>query len=162
VLDFLAFFPHSIPAIVLALGVALIYLNVTIPIYGTIWILVIALATRYISLATRQMNTGIGQVQRVLEDAAAASGASPIQSMRRIVAPLVKPSLVNAFLLVVLLSVKNLVFPLLLSGRDSVVFSSLIWQLWDTGDTAGTAVLSLVLIAITLALAAGVRRVTPT
>jgi ABC-type Fe3+ transport system permease subunit len=62
----------------------------------------------------------------------------------------------------VLLSVKNLVFPLLLSGRDSVVFSSLIWQLWDTGDTAGTAVLSLVLIAITLALAAGVRRVTPT
>jgi iron(III) transport system permease protein len=162
VLDFLAFFPHSIPAIVLALGIALIYLNVSIPVYGTIWILVIGLTTRYISLATRQMNTGIGQVQRVLEDAAAASGASPIQSMRRILVPLVKPSLVNAFLLVVLLSVKNLVFPLLLSGRDSVVFSSLIWNLWDTGDTAGTAVLSLVLITITVALAAGVRRVTPT
>jgi iron(III) transport system permease protein len=162
VLDFLAFFPHSIPAIVLALGIALIYLNVSIPIYGTIWILVLGLATRYISLATRQLNTGIGQVQRTLEDAAAASGASPAQSLRRILVPLVKPSLVNAFLLVVLLSVKNLVFPLLLSGRDSVVFSSLIWNLWDTGDTAGTAVLSLVLITITLALAAGVRRVTPT
>jgi iron(III) transport system permease protein len=162
VLDFLAFFPHSIPAIVLALGIALIYLNVSLPIYGTIWILVIGLATRYISLATRQLNTGIGQVQRVLEDAAAASGASPVYSMRRILVPLVKPSLVNAFLLVVLLSVKNLVFPLLLSGRDSVVFSSLIWNLWDTGDTAGTAVLSLVLITITVALAAGVRRVTPT
>lgn len=161
-LDFLAFFPHSIPAIVLALGIALIYLNVSLPVYGTIWILVIGLATRYIALATRQMNTGIGQVQRVLEDAAAASGASPVQSMRRILIPLVKPSLVNAFLLVVLLSVKNLVFPLLLSGRDSVVFSSLIWNLWDTGDTAGTAVLSLVLITITVALAAGVRRVTPT
>ncbi|WP_225753445.1 iron ABC transporter permease [Actinotalea sp. Marseille-Q4924] len=161
-LDFLAFFPHSIPAIVLGLGVALIYLNIRVPIYGTIWILVIALATRYVSLATRQMNTGIGQVQRVLEDAAAASGASPLQAVRRILVPLVTPSLVNAFLLVVLLSVKNLVFPLILSGRDSVVFSSLIWNLWDTGDTAGTAVLSLVMIVITVALAAGVRRVSPT
>lgn len=160
-LDFLAFFPHSIPAIVLALGVALIYLNVRVPIYGTIWILIIALATRYIALATRQMNTGIGQVQRVLEDAAAASGASPLQTMRRVVVPLVKPSLVNGFLLVTLLSVKNLVLPLLLSGRDSVVFASVIWQRWDTGDTADTAVLSLIMVTITLALAAGVRRVTP-
>ena len=160
-LDFLSFFPHSIPAIVLALGVALIYLNVRVPIYGTIWILVIALATRYISLATRQLNTGIGQVQRVLEDAAAASGASPFQALRLVVVPLVKPSLVNAFLLVALLSIKNLVFPLLLSGRDSVVFASLIWDLWDTGDTAGTAVLALVMVTITLTLAAGVRRVSP-
>lgn len=160
-LDFLSFFPHSIPAIVLALGVALIYLNVPLPVYGTVWILIIALATRYISLATRQLNTGIGQVQHVLEDAAAASGASPVQALRRVLVPLVKPSVLNAFLLVVLLSIKNLVFPLLLSSRDSVMFSSLIWNLWDTGDTAGTAVLSLVMVTITVALAAGVRRVSP-
>src|SRR5690349_14842157 len=63
VLDVLAFIPHSIPALVMGLAVALIYLYVSIPVYGTIWIIVIALLTRYLSLATRQMNTGIGVVK---------------------------------------------------------------------------------------------------
>jgi iron(III) transport system permease protein len=152
VLDVLAFIPHSIPALVMGLAIAMIYLYVTIPIYGTIWIIVIALMTRYISLATRQMNTGIGAIKRELEEAGAASGGSPRQTFRRILVPLAMPAYINGFLLVALLGVKNLSIPLVLGGADSPMLASLIWNRWDNGDTAQTGALSVVMVAITLVL----------
>lgn len=154
VLDVLAFIPHSIPALVMGLAVALIYLYVSIPVYGTIWIIVIALLTRYLSLATRQMNTGIGAVKRELEEAGHASGASSLQTFWRILVPLAMPSYVNGFLLVALLSVKNLSIPLILGGDNSSMLATLVWNRWDNGDTAETGALSVIIMVITLILGA--------
>jgi iron(III) transport system permease protein len=152
VLDVLAFIPHAIPALVIGLAIALIYLYVAIPVYGTIWIIVIALLTRYLSLATRQMNTGIGAIKRELEEAGTASGASGFQTFSRILVPLALPSYVNGFLLVALLSVKNLSIPLILGGADSSMLATLVWNRWDNGDTAETGALSIIMIVITLVL----------
>jgi iron(III) transport system permease protein len=152
VLDVLAFIPHAIPALVVGLAIALIYLYVSIPVYGTIWIIVIALLTRYLSLATRQMNTGIGAIKHELEEAGTASGASGLQTFTRILVPLALPSYVNGFLLVALLSVKNLSIPLILGGQNSSMLATLVWNRWDNGDTAETGALSIIMIAITLIL----------
>jgi iron(III) transport system permease protein len=154
VLDVLAFIPHAIPALVIGLAIALIYLYVAIPVYGTIWIIVIALLTRYLSLATRQMNTGIGAIKRELEEAGTASGASGFQTFWRILVPLALPSYVNGFLLVALLSVKNLSIPLILGGADSSMLATMVWNRWDNGDTAETGALSIIMIVITLVLGA--------
>jgi iron(III) transport system permease protein len=154
VLDVLAFIPHSIPALVMGLAIALIYLYVAIPVYGTIWIIVIALLTRYLSLATRQMNTGIGAIKQELEEAGTASGASAFQTFWRILVPLALPSYVNGFLLVALLSVKNLSIPLILGGPNSSMLATLVWARWDNGDTAETGALSIIIMVITLILGA--------
>ncbi len=154
ILDVLAFIPHSIPALVMGLAIALIYLYVSIPVYGTIWIIVIALLTRYLSLATRQMNTGIGAIKQELEEAGNASGASSFQTFWRILVPLAMPSYVNGFLLVALLSVKNLSIPLILGGPDSSMLATLVWNRWDNGDTAETGALSIIIMVITLVLGA--------
>jgi iron(III) transport system permease protein len=154
VLDVLAFIPHAIPAMVMGLAVALIYLYMTLPIYGTIWIIVIALLTRYLALATRQMNTGIGAIKQELEEAGAASGASGFHTFWRILVPLALPSYVNGFLLVALLSVKNLSIPLILGGADSSMLATMIWNRWDNGDTASTGALSIIIMVITLILGA--------
>jgi iron(III) transport system permease protein len=152
VFDILAFIPHAIPALVIGLAIALIYLYVAIPVYGTIWIIAIALLTRYLSLATRQMNTGIGAIKRELEEAGTASGASGFQTFRRILVPLAMPSYVNGLLLVALLSVKNLSIPLILGGADSSMLATMVWNRWDNGDTAETGALSIIMIVITLIL----------
>lgn len=154
VLDVLAFIPHAIPSMVMGLAVALIYLYMTLPIYGTIWIIVIALLTRYLALATRQMNTGIGAIKQELEEAGAASGASGFHTFWRILVPLALPSYVNGFLLVALLSVKNLSIPLVLSGANSSMLATMIWNRWDNGDTASTGALSIIIMVITLILGA--------
>ena len=158
-LDLLAFTPHAMPGVIIGLSVLLLYLLLPVPVYGTIWIIVIALTTQYVSIATRLMSGGITQIHGHLEEAAATSGAGWADTMRRVVLPLVLPAFLNGALLVFLLSIKNLTLALLLYSPRSEVLSTLVWNLWDKADTAGTAVVGIVMIAITLTMAVLLRRV---
>ena len=159
-LDVLAFTPHAMPGVLIGLSILLIYLILPLPIYGTIWIIVIALGTQYISISTRLMSAGIAQIRSELEEAGAVSGAAWGAVIRRIVLPLVLPAFLNGFLLVFLLAIKNLTLALILFSPDSIVMSTLVWNYWDIGaDTAETAVVGMVMVVITLILSVIVRRV---
>lgn len=158
-LDVLAFTPHAMPGVIIGLSVLLLYLLLPLPIYGTIWIIVIALTTQYVSIATRLMTGGIAQIHGHLEEAAATSGAGWGHTMRRVVLPLVLPAFLNGALLVFLLSIKNLTLALMLYSPKSVVLSTLVWNLWDKADTDETAVVGVFMICITLTLAILLRRV---
>jgi iron(III) transport system permease protein len=158
-LDVLAFTPHAMPGVIIGLSILLIYLILPLPIYGTIWIIVIALATQYISISTRLMTSGISQVQNELEEAAAVSGAALWPTIRRVVVPLVLPAFMNGLLLVFLLAIKNLTLALILYTPDSVVLSTLVWTLWDRADTGGTAAVGTIMVAITVVLGVILRRV---
>ena len=157
-LDVLAFTPHAMPGVMIGLSILLIYLILPLPIYGTIWIIVIALATQYTSISTRLMTSGISQVQNELEEAASASGASWGPTMRRVLFPLVLPAFLNGLLLVFLLSIKNLTLPLILYTPDTVVLSTFVWERWDQADTGGTAAVGTLMVLITLALGIVLRR----
>lgn len=158
VLDLLAFLPHAMPGVIIGLSVLLIYLFVPIPIYGTLWIIVVALSTQYISLATRLMSAGIAQVKLELEEAAEASGATWSQTLRRIVLPLVRPAFVNGYLLVFLQAIKNLTLALILISPGGVVLSTLVYQFWDRANTAGTGAVGVVALTITVLLSVLLRR----
>jgi iron(III) transport system permease protein len=156
--DVLAFVPHAIPGVVIGLAVLLLYLLLPIPLYGTIWIIVVAMATQYVSLGTRLTSGGITQIQEGLEEAAQASGAGAARVWRHVLLPLMRPVLLNGFLLVFLATIKNLTLPLILQSSDNVVMSTLIWNRWDYGDVSGAAVLSVVLTAVTVTAAVALRR----
>lgn len=158
-LDVLAFTPHAMPGVLIGLSILLIYLILPLPLYGTIWIIVIALGTQYISIATRLMSSGIAQIKNELEEAGAVSGAPWGAVIRRIVLPLVLPAFLNGFLLVFLLAIKNLTLALILFTPDSVVMSTLVWHYWDlSADTASTAVVGTIMVIITLSLSIVIRR----
>ena len=156
--DVLAFMPHAMPGVVIGLAVLMIYLIMPGPIYGTFWIIVIAMGTQYISLGTRLTTSGIAQIQRSLEEAAEASGASHWQVWRRVLLPLLRPVFLNGFLLVLLASVQNLTLPIMLYVPGNQVLSSLIYSRWSSGDVSGTAVTSVVVTAITVVAAIVLRR----
>lgn len=157
-LDVLAFMPHVFPAPVLALALLLIYIGSPLPIYGTIWIVVIAVATRYLGLATRFMNSGITSVHREMEEAASVSGASWRRVMRRILLPLVMPSFANGFVIVALLAIQQLAMPLILASSSNRVLSTLVWGRWGSGDTAAATALAMVMLTITMTIVALGRR----
>jgi iron(III) transport system permease protein len=159
ILDVLAFMPHAFPGVIIGLSILLIYLLLPLPIYGTIWILVIALGTQYISLSTRLMTSGIAQVQRQLEEAAETSGAGWGATMRRIVLPLIRPAFLTGVLLVFLSAIKNLTLALILFTPGSIVLSTLIYSSWDRADTSTTAALGVVMVVLTLVLALITRRI---
>lgn len=156
--DLLAFMPHAMPGVVIGLAVLMIYLILPVPIYGTFWIIVIAMGTQYVSLGTRLTTGGIAQIQRSLEEAAEASGASNWQVWRRVLLPLLRPVFLNGFLLVLLASVQNLTLPIMLYSPGNEVLSSLIYTRWSSGHVAPTAVLSVVVTVITVIAAILLRR----
>ena len=158
-MDVLAFTPHAMPGVLIGLSILLIYLVLPLPIYGTVWIIAIALGTQYISISTRLMTAGIAQVKNELEEAGAMSGAAWWAVIRRIVLPLVLPAFLNGFLLVFLLSIKNLTLALILFTPDTEVISTMVFNFWDLqADTQSTAVLGTLMVAITLTLAIIIRQ----
>jgi iron(III) transport system permease protein len=157
-LDVLAFVPHAMPGVIIGLSILLIYLVLPVPVFGTPWVIIIALSTQYVSLSTRLMTGGIVQVQRQLEEAAEASGASWGPTLRRIVLPIVMPTFVNGFLLVFLNAIRNLTLALVLYTPASIVLSTLVYRYWDHADTAETAVVGVIMVAITLVLSFALRR----
>ena len=93
-LDFLSWLPAIIPGLVLGLGFLQMFAGTPIfrPIYGTIAVLVIAVVIGSLALGTQIIKTSLLRLGAELEEASAASGASRFYTFRRIVLPLIAPS----------------------------------------------------------------------
>lgn len=153
-LDVLAFLPHSIPGIVIGLALIFTYLTLPVPIYGTVWIIVIACTTRYLAYASRTMNAAQIQISKELEEAATASGASIPQMLWTIVLPLLAVSFRNGWLWVAMHAARELSASVMLYGPGSVVLSTILWSMWQNGKLSETCVLGVILVLITMTLGA--------
>ena len=89
-LDFLAFIPITVPGIVMGMALILLYVAFPLPIYGTIWLLLIAYVTRYMPYGMRSASGAIVQIHSELEEAASASGASWWETFKRVTLPLLQ------------------------------------------------------------------------
>jgi len=156
--DLLAFMPHAFPGVVIGLATLFVYLLLPLPVYGTIWIIVLAMATQFVGLGTRLTTGGIAQIQVGLEEASLMAGGSGWQTTRRVLLPLLRPVILNGLLVVFLSSIQNLTLPLMLGTGDNVVMSTLIYNRWFAGDGPGTAALGVVLTVATLAMTLFLRR----
>ena len=144
--DAIAFLPITIPGIVLGVGLIWVYLNLPIPIYGTIWILLLAYITRYLPYGIRINSTSMVQIHNELEEAAYISGASRLKAFWRITLPLLKPGLIAGFIYIVIVSFRELSSSILLYSSKSIVVSILIYDLWDGGQFSKVAALSVMMI----------------
>ena len=143
VLDNLGTAPLVFPGIVLGVGVMQFFLQVPVGIYGTIWIIVWALVINYLPYGVRYSYAGMIQLHRELEEAAAAAGATPMTGFRRIVFPLLAPSLIAGWLFIFLLATRVLSLPVLLSGPSSQTMAVAMFDLWGNGQGPELAALGL-------------------
>lgn len=143
ILDQLATMPLVFPGIVLGVGVMQVFLAVPIGIYGTIWIIAWAFVINYMPYGVRYSFAGMLQVHRELEEASAVSGASPFTGLRRIVMPLLAPSMIAGWLFVFLLATRVLALPVLLSGPSSQTMAVAMFDLWGNGQGPELAALGL-------------------
>jgi iron(III) transport system permease protein len=153
-LDVLAFLPHSIPGIVIGLALIFTYLTVPIPVYGTIWIIVIACITRFLAYASRTMNAAQIQLSKELEEAATTSGASTPWVLWTIVLPLLAVSFRNGWLWVAMHAARELSASVMLYSPGSIVLSTILWSMWQNGKLPETCVLGVILVLITMTLGA--------
>ena len=151
----LAFLPQSFPTIVIGLALIFIYLWLPIPIYGTIWIIMLAMITKYLSYSVGTMIAAQIQISSELEEASAIAGAGNWRTYRRIVMPLLAPALAACFLWVMIHVVRELGLALMLYSLKTQVLSTKIWLLWENGriaDACATGVFAVLALLIMLAL----------
>jgi len=152
-LDRLTMIPLVFPGIVMGVAILQTYLTVPIPIYGTIWIMVVAFSARYLPYAMRFSHAGLIGIHRELEESATTSGASWGQVARNIMAPLMMPALFAAWIYIFLITIRELSVALLLYSPGSEVISVVIWELWDNGHVGTLSAFALGISVGTVALA---------
>jgi iron(III) transport system permease protein len=130
----LAFTPLVIPGLVLGLAVSFIYLRSPLPIYGTIWILLIAYTTRFLPYGMRYSNAAMYQIGTDLEESAQVSGMTWAQSFRRIVVPLAAPGIFAGWIYIFIVSLRELGASILLFGPATTVLPVLIYSQFTNGD----------------------------
>jgi iron(III) transport system permease protein len=153
-LDFLAFVPITIPGIVMGMSLILLYVAFPLPIYGTIWVLLIAYVTRYIPYGMRSASGSILQIHSELEEAAAASGASWWESFKRVTLPLLRPGLVAGWIYICIVSFREFSTSVLLATGDSRVLSILLFTMFEQGQVTIVAAIGVLMIATLLTIVA--------
>ncbi len=158
-LDTLAFLPHAIPGILLAVGLGylgLAYRNI-FPVYGTIIIIAIAHSVSWIAYGTRTTNGVMIQVHRELEEAGKVSGASTPTVLGRIVLPLVAAGIFNSWIWISMLSYREVTMALALGTRKNLVVSTIVWQFWGNGWVPQVAALGVMLVLFAVLVVGGLK-----
>lgn len=152
-LDLLTTLPLLFPGIVMGLAILRFYLLVPIPVYGTLWILLIAFVTRYIPYGIRYTHSALLQLHKELEEAAYTAGASWSNCMRRIILPLITPSFIGGWVFIFLLSAKELSMSILLVSPQTPVVSVAIFELWENAQVGELAAFGVIWTAILVSIA---------
>lgn len=154
-----SFLPQCVPSIVIGLALIFVYVRFPIPIYGTLWIIALAMTTRYLAFSSRATTASLIQVHGELEEASQMAGAPWSRTLRRVTMPLLAPAMINVFLWVAVHAMQELSMALMLYTPDTVVISTMIWSMWQNGRTADAAVLGVVLILLSALLLLGAQTV---
>lgn len=154
ILDQLATLPLVFPGLVMGVAILQMYLTLPLPVYGTLWIIVLAFMVRYLPYGMRFGHAGLLSIHRELEESSAACGGNWGQTVRKILVPLMLPTLFASWIYVFLITIRELSVALLLYSPGSQVVSVVIWELWENGRIGEVAAFSLVFTLGTVLLAA--------
>ena len=147
----LALLPQAVPSVVLGFAIMILYLAVPIGLYGTIWIIALALVTKYVAATTATMMAAQLQVSPELEEASLIAGAGRLTTWRRILLPLLTPALSNCVLWVLIHAIRELAMAIMLYSPASNVLATQVWAFWEGGQMSELCALgvltTLVLIA---------------
>jgi len=159
-LEVLTFIPLAFPGTALAIGLLWGYVRLPIPIYATIWILLIAYVTRFLPFGLRAMTSTMVQVQTELEEASRVCGAGLAHTFRRILLPLLRPGFIAGWAILATIFMREFSTSLFLYTPRSEPVGPLLYHLWIDGQQGRMAALGVVVSVASLVLVAAVRRAT--
>ncbi len=143
-IEYIVMFPQAVPRLVFAFGLMWAWVVFPIPIYGTLWLLLIAYLTVFLPLGVRTIAGVILQIDKSLEECAQMCGAPWAFRVRTVTIPLLVPGLVAAWLLLFIASVRELGASILLMGPHSKVITPSIVESWFGTSSELTAALALI------------------
>lgn len=154
VIDVLTILPNALPGIVVAVGLILAWNQPWLPVtpYNTALILLLAYCCILLPQPVRYATAAFHQIGDNLEAAARVFGASPLVAFRRILLPLIAPSLLASMLLVFAVATRELVASVVVAPVGVSTISTYIWRQFEQGSVGLGMAMAFVTILITTAL----------
>ncbi len=150
VLSFVAMAPFVVPGIVLAIAFYAAYAPPPLALYGTATILILAFATRFLPIGYANADAAIRSINPEMEDAVRILGGGRLLAIRRVLAPLMKRSLIGAWLLVFIPATRELSTAMFLYGPKTRTMSVMLMDMSEEGNFENLAALGFLLLASTL------------
>ncbi|HEY7321049.1 MAG TPA: iron ABC transporter permease [Candidatus Binatia bacterium] len=161
-LDFLSWLPWSIPGILL--GVALLWTflqtKIFLPIYGTIYLLMIAMVIKSMPFGTQMIKSVLFQLGNDLEEASKVCGGTWVDTFRRVIFPLTMPALITVGLVGFISAARDISTVVLLGSGKSRTLSLLMLDFaagaeFEKATVVAVMVVGLVVVAALIARALG-------
>jgi iron(III) transport system permease protein len=153
-LEGLVFIPWAFPGVAMALGLLWAYVDFPIPIYATIWILLIGYITRFLPYVLRAATSTIIQVHSELEEASRVCGAGFFATFRRIIFPLMRPGVMAGWIILATIFIREFSISIFLYSPGAEPLGPLLYFFYLDGEYGRMAAVGLVISAISVVLIA--------
>ena len=150
VLESLSFLSFSFPGIVI--GIGFMWFFVRTPLYATLWSLLIGYIATYLPYGIRPLTSAFVQIHSHLEESSRVCGGGTLQTLRRIVIPLLIPGVVSGWILMATMFVRELTLSVVLSRPGTEVLAVQILRFAEDGLWGKLSALGIMMIAISTAL----------
>jgi iron(III) transport system permease protein len=154
-LDALVWLPSTLPGIILSLGFLWMFLGTPFlrPLYGSTFVLVLVTALASITLGTQITKASLLQLGHELEEASWASGASWWHTFRRVVLPLIAPTVAVVGVLMFATGARATGSIALLTNSSNQPLSMLQLSLLSTNQYGTASVVGVLLLFMTVGVA---------
>ncbi len=157
-LDNMTFIPIAMPGIVLGVSLIWVYLTLPIPIYGTIWVLLLAYITKFMPYGIRAASASMIQINKELEEASLAAGGTWFQTFRKVILPLLMPGFTAGWIYISIIALRELSTSILLYSYNSTVLSIMAFDLWEGGQYTYVCALGVLMVLLLLVMAFTARK----
>jgi iron(III) transport system permease protein len=158
IIEGLVFIPWAFPGTAMALGLLWAYVDFPIPVYATIWIILIAYVTRFLPYGLRAVTSTIIQVHKELEEASIVCGAGFLATFRRVLMPMMRPGIMAGWIILVTIFMREFSATLFLYSPGAEPLGPLLYFLYLDGMRGRVAAIGLVISVISIILIAIAQR----
>jgi iron(III) transport system permease protein len=158
IIEGLVFIPWAFPGTALALGLLWAYVDFPIPVYATLWIILIAYVTRFLPYGMRAVSSTIIQVHKELEEASVVCGAGFLATFRRVLIPMMRPGVMAGWIILVTIFMREFSATLFLYSPGAEPLGPLMYFLYLDGMRGRVAAIGLVISVISVILIAIAQR----
>jgi iron(III) transport system permease protein len=154
-LDGILWIPSIIPGALAGLGLLWMFLGIPLfhPIYGTIFVLIVASVMGGVTLSTQLVKAALLQLGAELEEGSRMSGAGWLRTCLRVVLPLLAPTIVLVGTLKFLFAANATSSVVLLATSETRPLSLLVLDLTTAGQPEAATVVTVIITALTTGIA---------
>ena len=136
IIEGISLLPEMLPSIVLVLGIMLFYNGIykIIPIYGTIWIMILSYVILFLPYTIQYVTSAYLQISPSLVAAGRICGAGPAYAFLHITLPLIARGILSGWMMTFIIAFRELVTPSLIAPTNTLTVSTYINRQFEQGS----------------------------